>query len=205
MISRLRLIVAACTVLSILTFGVYSCRNQRIVKQQLAIADKIHPQIAPLIKQAEEQAQKADAQQPAIDAFRKENARLKAELARLKQVSTIPPTPIEIKQDQVIQVQDQELQVQGVQHEAIVSSHDTLRTSTKLLMAENDALRNAVARMPKPRPWAVGLLYGTDKTLGVCAEYDFGVIRTGLDVVRRPAGGTGRTTLEALGRVMWRF
>ena len=71
--------------------------------------------------------------------------------------------------------------------------------------AEAASLRIAVSALTgDKRVWAAGGIYGTNGTAGVAAERDLGPFRVGVDVVRRPISN-GNSTLEAQGRVLYRF
>ena len=67
-----------------------------------------------------------------------------------------------------------------------------------------DILESQLRSMTKPRTWAAGVAYGSDGQMGVSAERDLGPVRIGADVVRHRLPGNN-TTLEAVGRLLWRF
>ncbi|MCK9566512.1 MAG: hypothetical protein M0Q43_10750 [Methanothrix sp.] len=67
-----------------------------------------------------------------------------------------------------------------------------------------DILESQLRSMTKPRSWAAGVAYGSDGQMGVSVERDLGPVRIGADVVRHRLPGNN-TTLEAVGRLLWRF
>lgn len=67
-----------------------------------------------------------------------------------------------------------------------------------------DILESQLRSMANPRTWAAGVAYGSDGQMGVSVERDLGPVRIGADVVRHRLPGNN-TTLEAVGRLLWRF
>jgi hypothetical protein len=67
-----------------------------------------------------------------------------------------------------------------------------------------DILESQIRSVTKPRTWAAGVAYGSDGQMGVSVERDLGPVRIGADVVRHKLPGNN-TTLEAVGRLLWRF
>lgn len=86
-------------------------------------------------------------------------------------------------------------------HTAITAAAD-YKQAAQDSQAEAAQLRAALT--VRQKAWAVGGLYGTDSSLGAWVERDLGVVRVGVDVVRRPIAG-GQTTLEAIARLGIRF
>lgn len=201
MIARLRWIASGAVLLLILGGGVYSCQhyNAGVVTQQVQQADTNHQQAQTHETQAVTHDAKAETIAPELAALRAEVERLRRIAAPALAVGAPanPLVPVVAAQDRVIQSQDA--------HAAeLTAARDEHKAAEQAYKAEAGNLRTALAHTPQPRPLAVGVLYGTDKTIGAWVEYDFGPVRVGADVVRRPYAGGG-TTLEGIARVGWRF
>jgi hypothetical protein len=199
-------------VLGLIGFGIYSCRNHQQSTAAVAQADQHHEQAIVDAAQGKIFDQAVVVKTPILKTNSKEVARLKAEVARLKQEATvIPPAlgaanpALDIAKDQLIAAQGEQVQDLEQQVENLTLSRDAWKASAEASQRETGNLHTALGKQPSYRPRAISLIYGTDKTMGVGAEYDMGPVRVGLDVVRHPAGATGRTTLEAVGRIGWRF
>jgi hypothetical protein len=81
---------------------------------------------------------------------------------------------------------------------AFQQSADSYRQEAAGLRVVVGALQSTV------RPWAAGITYGSNGTLGPAAERDLGPFRVAVALVRRPIGN-GNTTIEAQGTALWRF
>lgn len=126
-----------------------------------------------------------------------------AKAARLQNhgLDPLPATgrSIETIQEEVINSQDEELEAKtGV----ITELKSELEISEKI----NQNLERAVKDAPEEHPLAVGVLYGTNQTMGVWAEYDLMRVRVGADLmIHQATGTTGRSSFEAIVRVGWRW
>jgi len=201
MIARVRWIVSGAVILLILGGGVYACQrhNATIVTQQPQQADANHQQAATQETQGAVHDAKVETIAPEIAALRAEVARLRRIAAPALAVDA-PPNPLV----PVVAAQDRLIASQDTHAAELTAARDAHKAAEQSYKAESVNLRTALAHIPEPRPLAAGVLYGTDKTIGAWVEYDFGPVRVGADVVRRPYAGGG-TTLEGIVRVGWRF
>ncbi len=189
----------------VIGFGVYSCASQRSIKADVTQADRAHAVVVAEVAKAEVLDQVAAKRTPVLQSGAREIARLQAEVTRLRAISQQVPTVLDTAKDDLLDAQATRIPILEAQVETLTESRDAWRTAAGASQQEAGHLRTALGRQPAYRPMAINLIYGTDKTLGLGFEYDAGPLRLGVDVVRHPAGTTGRTTLEAVGRVGWRF
>lgn len=107
--------------------------------------------------------------------------------------------------DRLISDQAKTITDQGAQIADMKSAVRDLQLGANGLKAEVVQLRSTITTLQgQQRPWAMGVAYGTDGTIGGSVDRDLGPFRAGVDVVRRSIGG-GQTTIEAIGRVSFRF
>ena len=107
--------------------------------------------------------------------------------------------------DRLISDQAAAITALSAQNADLKASVQDLKKGADGLKAENLQLRSTVSTLQAQcRPWAAGVVYGTNGTIGGSVERDLGPFRAGVDVVRRSIGG-GQTTLEALGHLSIRF
>ena len=198
--TRLRLYLAGIVIAAILGFGVYQCRNQKIVPLQVQQADKNDAQGQAHEFNAVNHDQQADSSTPELVRLRAEVARLRSSAAPALAVGAPdnPLVPVVAAQDRLIQAQDD-------QNTELTGARDEYRAAAQSYKAEAGNLRTALDHIPTFRPLAVGVLYGTDRSMGAWVEYDLGRVRIGADLVRRPLDIAGRTNIEGTVRLGWRL
>lgn len=198
---RIRLAIGGLIVALILGFGIRQCRQQQVVTKVTQQADAKHAEVVQEAQKGAEHDQKAEAISPELKALRAEVARLRRVAAPALAVGA-PKNPLA----PVVSAQDRVIQSLDVHDTEMTEARDSWRASATASQEEAKQLRVALDHTPKFRPLAVGILYGTDQSVGAWVEYDIGRLRVGVDVVRRPIDSTSsRTSVEAVGRVGWRF
>jgi hypothetical protein len=86
----------------------------------------------------------------------------------------------------------------------MTAARDAAEARGKAQDAEIADLHAALAAQAPTRPWAAGVVYGTDSTAGVFVARDLSLVQIGVDVVRRHLSN-GQTTLEAVAHAGFRF
>ena len=107
------------------------------------------------------------------------------------------------KQEVQIGTQSQALDLCEKRGDALQIQAEAKGRAADQYKQEAQSLRVVIANRPV-YVWAVGVSYGTDRQMGAWVEWDIRRLRTGAEVVRHPLNGGG-STLEAVGRVGWRF
>lgn len=218
--SRIRWIAAGIVLAFILGFGVYACRERQVVSQTSIQANQHHEQGVIDDAQGAVHDQAAEAQKPILKADAETVARLRAEVARLRAASARPAsvpsspedptpqsvgapveTPLEAAKDQLIDALTKENTDLKVQVENYYAESKSYHAASDHYKQETASLRTIIQTMPRPRPRAIGMDYGTNNTLAVWVERDFGPIRTGASVMRRQIPSINQTTVEAVVRL----
>ena len=171
----------------------------------LAQANQQHGAAVIQEQQADTQHQAVEAQKPIIVMQAANTSRLEAELAALRASLPVDQSPLVAKQDELIQAQ--KVRISGLETQIVnlTAEGESRKAEADRYKAEAVSLRTVIAHTPQPHSLGVGLLYGTNKTMGVWVEYDIQRLRVGVDVISRPIQIVGQTNLEAVGRVGWRF
>lgn len=112
--------------------------------------------------------------------------------------------PLDAAKDQLIAALTLEVADLKTQSAALAQADLERQAQVKDLRAEVVQLRASIAARPPELRWAASAIYGTNQTAGAGLEYDRGIVRAGMDIVRHQVSG-GQTTLEAIGRVGVRF
>ena len=188
----------------------------RVAQAHIVKADTLETTQASHGAQAEVHEQQAEILIPVIqsddDAVRVaagEVARLRKEAAARANLSQIPAIPVsspvalaplDAAKDRLIDAQGKEIVDLKVQNAELLAGDLARIDQVKALQSEVLELRASIAARPRDQKWSATAIYGTNQTVGGGIDYRWGIVRAGIDVVRRPIGG-GQTTLEALGRV----
>jgi len=179
--------------------------SQKMAIAALAQANQQHGAAVIQEQQADTQHQAVETQKPIIVMQAANTSRLEAELAILRASLPVDQSPLVAKQDELIQAQ--KVRISGLETQIVNLTNESTsrKAEADQFKAEAASLRVVIAHTPQPHPLAVGLLYGTNKTMGVWVEYDIQRLRVGVDVISRPIQVMGQTNLEAVGRIGWRF
>ncbi len=112
--------------------------------------------------------------------------------------------PLDAAKDDLIQALTQSVADLKTANAALAQADLERQAQVKDLRAEVVQLRASIATRPPELHWAASAIYGTNQTAGAGLEFDRGIVRAGVDVVRRQVSG-GQFTLEAVGRLGIRF
>ena len=209
-----------------LGFTVKSCGSHKIEAAALAQADKLDAPAVADLAQGANSAAAAEAKNPAIQAgtsaVKIDRAKLamdqaSAQRSRPVQPPSVPgspdPQPVAPPVESVVEQDKDQLiadltKVNSDQSEKIAfleSAYKSADAAAHGFQAEAASLRIAVSALAgDKRVWAAGASYGSNGTAGAFVERDLGPFRAGVDVMKRPAGN-GNSTLEAVGRLAYRF
>jgi hypothetical protein len=198
-----------------LSYGARLGHKERVADAALAAANVAHGAVEVHQTEAVTHDQEAEAQKPQANSNAAEVARLRGELAVLRNAPKPDPghvgldapvpdlQPIVDKQCELISAY--KVQVEGLEGNVatLTLARDSWRSMAQASQQESAQLRVVIASRPS-YSWAAGGSYGTDKQVGAWIEKDSGRLRYGLDVVRHQLAG-GNSTLEAVARLGWRF
>jgi hypothetical protein len=225
--NRARWIAALVAAVALVVGGAWvgSRYDLHVVNKSLTQADQQDRQGTASATQGASHDQAAAAQQPTLQADAEAVSRSRTEVARVRATTPrpapVPPTPgvpnpepagapvetpLEAAQGHLIDALTKENTDLKAQNAELTAARDSWREAAGQFKAETASLRTVIAHTPKPRPLAVGVLVGTNRSFGAWVEYDLGPVRVGADVVCRPAVTLGqKPEVEAIGRIGWRF
>ena len=220
---RAYLAAAALVVLALASFGGWRAYKAHQAAVHLKKADVLDTSQTAHGAKAETHEQAAQALTPALQSDDEGVARARAALAELQHPAPVAhPTnatpdapahldtapvvlaPLDAAKDDLIQALTQSVADLKASNSALTQADQERQAQVKDLKAEVVQLRASIAARPPELHWAASAIYGTNQTAGAGVEYDRGILRAGMDIVRRQVAG-GQTTLEAIGRVGIRF
>ena len=223
MTARAYLIAAALVVLALAGFGGWRAYRAHAAALHLQKADALDTSQATHETKAETHEQEATNLTPALQSDDEAVARARAALAKLQHPAPVAhPTnatpdavahpdpapvvlaPLDAAKDDLIQALTQSVADLKASNSALTQADLERQAQVKDLKSEVVQLRASIAARPPELHWAASAIYGTNQTVGAGVEYDRGILRAGMDIVRRQVAG-GQTTLEAIGRVGIRF
>jgi hypothetical protein len=196
-----------------LILGIHSCQTSHKGQTQINVAIKDQKAEEKSVKEGSDYEAQAKQFSDTLSADAAEVARLERPRTAIDHAPSGPPSPGELVAQPVVVAPDpqdvalneayrKEIADLKTQLQTVTLESQSYKAANQASQSEVIALRAALALTN--HHWAAGAVYGTDNTVGAYVTRDLGLVRVGLEVVRRPVLG-GQTTLEAIGNIGWRF